>query len=66
VVWDPGDETLTVAAHQAAGMVAEQAHCDIRAAFRLIFATSATRGASANDVALDVIAGTITFVQPCL
>jgi hypothetical protein len=47
-------------------MVAEQAHCDIRAAFGLIFATSADRGRSANDVALDVIAGTVTFDQPCV
>jgi hypothetical protein len=61
--WDPGDERLTVAAHQAAGIVAEQAHCDIRAAFRLLFAASAAKGRRVTDTALDVIDGIIHFVK---
>jgi hypothetical protein len=61
--WNPGDERLTVAAHQAAGMVAEQAHCDIRAAFDRLFATSAAKGWCVTDTALNVIDGTIHFVE---
>jgi hypothetical protein len=57
--WDPGDERLTVAAHQAAGIVAEQTHCDIREAFRLMIAASAAKGCGVNDTAYDVIGGII-------
>ena len=59
--WDPGDERLSVAAHQAAGMIAEQAHCDIRAAFDLLFSASVARGRSPSVTALDVVGHIIDF-----
>jgi hypothetical protein len=59
--WNPADETLTVAAHQAAGIVAEQAHCDIREAFRQLITRSATIGQSLDETALDVIHHVVRF-----
>jgi hypothetical protein len=59
--WNPADETLTVAAHQAAGIVAEQARCEIREAFRQLFASSAAIGQSLDETALDVIDHVIRF-----
>jgi phage-related minor tail protein len=59
--WNPADETLTVAAHQAAGIVAEQAHCDIREAFRQLITRSAAIGQSLDDTALDVIDHVVRF-----
>ena len=61
MTWDPGDERLTVAAHQAAGIVAELTHCDIREAYKRLFARAARRDRSANDEALVVIAETVGF-----
>jgi hypothetical protein len=45
------------------GIVAEQAHCDIRAAFRLLIAASAAKGRGVTDTALEVIDGIIHFVE---
>jgi hypothetical protein len=59
--WNPADETLTVAAHQAAGIVAEQAHCDIREAFGQLMTRSAPIGQSLDETALDVIDHVIRF-----
>jgi len=59
VGWEPGDERLTPAAHQAAGIVAELAHCDIREAYERLFARAAARDRSPNDEALAVIAETV-------
>jgi hypothetical protein len=59
--WNPADETLTIAAHQAAGIVAEQAHCDIREAFAQLIARSAAVGQSLDETALDVIDHVIRF-----
>jgi hypothetical protein len=55
------DERITIEAHQAAGIVAEQAHCDIRKAFALLFAECAASDRRVHDLALDVIDGVIRF-----
>jgi hypothetical protein len=59
--WNPADEALTVAAHQAAGIVAEQAHCDIREAFRQLITRSTGMGQSLDNTAHDVIDHVIRF-----
>jgi hypothetical protein len=61
--WDPAFESLSVAAHQAAGMVAEQADCDIRDAFGRLFVMANATGQSLNDTALAVIDHVIRFDQ---
>jgi hypothetical protein len=61
--WDPGFEVLSVAAHQAAGMVAEQAHCDIREGFARLFVMAHATGRSLNDTAFAVIDHVIRFDQ---
>src|ERR1700680_4596717 len=42
--WNPADERLAVAVHQATGMVAEQVDCGIHEAFCLLFAVSSATG----------------------
>jgi hypothetical protein len=61
--WDPAFEMLSVAAHQAAGMVAEQAHCDIREAFSRLFVMANATGRSLNATAFAVIGHVIQFDQ---
>jgi len=61
--WDPAFEMLSVAAHQAAGMVAEQAHCDIREAFSRLFVMANATDRSLDATAFAIIGHVIQFDQ---
>ena len=52
-------ETLRVQVHQASGMLSEQLDIDIADAFAQIRAHAYAEGRSVNDVAAEVVAGTL-------
>jgi len=55
------DEPLSVAVHQATGMVAAQADCDISEAFNRLKIRSAALGQTVDETALDVLDRVIRF-----
>jgi hypothetical protein len=59
-----GSGEFAVEEHQAEGIVAEQAHCDIGEAIALLSAECAAHGRLVHDVAVDVISGVIRFDRP--
>jgi hypothetical protein len=52
--WPP-DELLTVAVHQATGMIAAQAGCDVSEAFARLTIRAAAVGQTRHEMALDVL-----------
>jgi hypothetical protein len=57
----PSDESFSAAVHQATGMIAAQADCDIVEAFNRLTIRAAAMGQSVNDTALDVLDRVIRF-----
>ena len=57
----PAEESLSVAIHQATGMVAAQAGCDVTEAFARLKIRAAATGQSLHDMALDVLDGVADF-----
>jgi hypothetical protein len=55
------DEHLSDRVHQATGMIAVQAECDLPAALALLIIKAADIGESLEDTALDVLDGIIRF-----
>ncbi|MDQ1447716.1 MAG: hypothetical protein QOC79_687 [Actinomycetota bacterium] len=55
------DQSHSVAVHQATGMVAAQADCDISEAFNRLKIRSAALGQTLDETALDVLDGVIRF-----
>ncbi len=51
----------SVHVHQATGMVAAQAECDIAEAFARLTIRAAAMGQSLDDTALDVLDGVLRF-----
>jgi hypothetical protein len=51
----PPDEVPTVAVHQATGMIAVQAGCDIDEAFARLTIRAAAVGQTRHEMALDVL-----------
>lgn len=56
----PGGQ-LTVAVHQATGMVAAQADCDVTEAFERLTIRAAATGQTLHELALDVLDGVVRF-----
>lgn len=52
--WPP-DELLSVAVHQATGMIAAQAGCDVGEAFQRLTIRAAAMGQTRHEMALDVL-----------
>lgn len=57
----PSEEELSDRVHQAAGMIAAQAGCDLPAARSMLIAKATEIGESLDDTALDVLDGIIRF-----
>ena len=57
------EEFLTVAIHQATGMVAAQADCDIDEAFNRLNIRAAAMGQTVQDTALDILDRRIRFYK---
>jgi hypothetical protein len=57
------EEFLTVAIHQATGMIAAQADCDIDEAFNRLNIRAAAMGQSVQDTALDILDRRIRFYK---
>ena len=51
----PPDELLSVAVHQATGMIASQAGCDVSEAFARLTIRAAAVGQTRHEMALDVL-----------
>ena len=58
---DRPDETLSVAVHQATGMIAAQAGCDVSEAFARLKIRAAAKGLTPHEMALDVLDGVTRF-----
>ncbi len=58
---EPADELFGAAVHQATGMIAAQANCDIVEALNRLKIRAAAMGQSVNDTALDVLDRVIRF-----
>jgi len=56
----PG-EPLSVAVHQATGMIAAQAGCDVSEAFARLTIRAAAKGLTPHEMALDVLDGVTRF-----
>ena len=54
-------ESLSVAVHQATGMIAAQAGCDISEAFARLKIRAAATGRSIQEMALDVLDRVVVF-----
>lgn len=54
-------EQLSIHVHQATGMVAAQAGCDIQEAFNRLTIRAAAMGQSLDDIALDVLDRIVRF-----
>jgi hypothetical protein len=59
----PQDETLTVAIHQATGMIAAQAGCDVDEAFARLTIRAAATGQTRHEMALDVLDRVTRFTK---
>ena len=59
----PQGEPLTIAVHQATGMIAAQVGCDVVEAFDRLKIRAAAQDMSAHEVALDVLDGVIRFTR---
>ena len=57
----PSDEPLSVAVHQATGMIAAQAGCDVSEAFNRLKIRAAALGQTLDETALDVLDRVIRF-----
>jgi AmiR/NasT family two-component response regulator len=57
------DEFRSVAVHQATGMIAAQADCDIDEAYHRLNIRAAAMGQSLQDTALDVLDRRIRFYK---
>jgi hypothetical protein len=57
------EEFLTVAIHQATGMIAAQADCDIDEAFHRLNIRAAAMGQTVQDTALDILDRRIRFYK---
>ena len=55
------DEQRSVHVHQAAGMIAVQANCDVEEAFGRLAIRAAAMGQTVEDTALDVLDRLIRF-----
>lgn len=51
----PPGESFSVAVHQATGMIAAQADCDVNEAFARLTIRATANGQSAHELALDVL-----------
>jgi hypothetical protein len=58
---DRPDETLSVAVHQATGMVAAQAGCGISEALARLKIRAAAEGLTPHELALDILDGVTRF-----
>jgi AmiR/NasT family two-component response regulator len=57
------DDALTVAVHQATGMIAAQADCTVEEAFHRLRIRAAAMDQSVHDTALDVLDRRIRFYK---
>jgi ANTAR domain len=55
------NELLSVAVHQATGMIAAQAGCDVSEAFERLTIRAAAVGQTRHEMALDVLDGVTRF-----
>ena len=55
------DQPLSVAVHQATGMIAAQADCGVGEAFNRLRIRAAALGQTLDEMALDVLDGVIKF-----
>jgi hypothetical protein len=60
---DPSGDRLSSHVHQATGMVAAQANCDIDEALQLMVIRAKATDASLEDLALDVLDHRTTFYR---
>jgi hypothetical protein len=54
-------EPLSIAVHQATGMIAAQSDCDVIEAFERLTIRAAATGKTRNELALDVLDGIVRF-----
>ena len=59
----PSEEIPSVAVHQATGMIAAQADCDITEAFGLLTIRAAAQGQTRHELALDVLDHVVRFLK---
>jgi ANTAR domain len=59
----PPEESLSIAVHQATGMIAVQAGCDVDEAFARLTIRAAAVGQSRHEMALDVLDGATRFTK---
>jgi hypothetical protein len=57
------EEFLSVAIHQATGMIAAQVDCDIEEAFNRLTIRAAAMGQTVQDTALDILDRRIRFYK---
>jgi hypothetical protein len=55
------DEALSIAVHQATGMIAAQAGCGVTEAFDRLKIRAAAKGMTMHEMALDVLDGITRF-----
>ena len=55
------DESLSIAVHQATGMIAAQAGCGVEEAFDRLKIRAAAKGLTPHEMALDVLDGITRF-----
>ena len=59
----PPEEILSVAVHQATGMLAAQAGCDVVEACARLRIRAAAEGVTMHELALDVLDGVVRFTK---
>jgi hypothetical protein len=59
----PGHDSLSDHVHQASGMVAVQAGCDVTKALALLIVRAAETEQSLEDLSLDVIDRMVSFAE---
>ena len=57
----PTSDSLSIAVHQATGMIAAQADCDVAEAFARLTIRAAATGQTRHDMALDVLDHVVRF-----
>ena len=57
----PAEQPLTVTVHQATGMIAAQADCDVNEAFARLTIRATATDQTLHDTALDVLDGIARF-----
>jgi hypothetical protein len=58
---EPSEDHLSIHVHQATGMIAAQAHCDVDEALNRLLIRAAATGVSVEELALDVLDRRVRF-----